>query len=208
MGLTIDMTPGVAEIFQTALDSESAVIYGPGGLPLDENTKAFKVRSQLSMAIFPRYGRPWQFGIHQCSGDRIWENAEVRLFRITGIMTAEALGNSLLLRNLEKANEDLELRINNRTAELNAQKNFAESLIDTAQVIVLVLDTNGRIVSFNPCMERLSGYSLEEAKDRDWFETFLPGEDRLKVREIFDRSFNGIDTMGNVNPILTRDGDR
>jgi hypothetical protein len=53
--LSIKMTPGVAEIFQTALDSESPVIYGPGGLPLDENTKTFKVRSQLSMAIFPRW---------------------------------------------------------------------------------------------------------------------------------------------------------
>lgn len=203
---SIDTTPGVADIFQTALDSESPVIYGSGGLPLDENTKSFNVKAQMSMAIFPRYGKPWQFGIHQCSRDRLWEDSEVRLFRIIGIMTAEALGNSLLLRNLKQANEDLELRINDRTAELVTQKKFAESLIDTAQVIVLVLDTNGRIVSFNPYMEKLSGYSLDEVKNRDWFETFLPSENRLKVREIFGRSLNGIDTKGNINPILTKDG--
>ena len=207
-GVPIDMTTGVAEIFQTALDSEFPVIYGPGGLPLDENTKSFKVRSQLSMAIYPRYGKPWQFGIHQCSRDRIWENSEIRLFRIIGIMTAEALGNSLMLRSLTEANEDLESRITHRTAELNAQKNFAESLIDTAQVIVLVLDTNGRIISFNPYMEKLSGYSLEEVKNQDWFETFLPREDRPKVREIFEKSLSGIDTRGYVNTVLTRIGDR
>jgi PAS domain S-box-containing protein len=121
-----------------------------------------------------------------------------------GIMTAEALGNSLLHRDLKQANENLEQRINERSAELIAQKNFAESLINTAQVIVLVLDADGRIISFNPYMEQLSGYRLEEVRNKDWFETFLPAEDQGKIREIFSSSVKGIDTNGNVNSILTR----
>lgn len=113
-GLTVDMTPDVAAIFQTALDRGLPVIYGPGGLPLAENTKSFQVKSQLSMAILPRTGKPWQFGIHQCSYERIWKETEIRLFQIIGIMTAEALGNLLLFYELEQ-----------RTAELS---NLAEKL--------------------------------------------------------------------------------
>src|SRR2546422_3755089 len=53
----------------------------------------------------------------------------------------------VLLRQL---NEVLEQQVAERTEELQRQRDFAESLIETAQAIVLVLDTEGRIVRFNP----------------------------------------------------------
>ena len=40
---------------------------------------------------------------------------------------------------------------------LRKEKEFSENLIDTAQVIILVLDTEGRIVRSNPYMEDLCG---------------------------------------------------
>lgn len=205
-GLTIDMTPDVAEIFQAALDSEVPLIYGPGGLPLAENTKSFQVKSQLSMAIYPRIGRPWQFGIHQCAFERVWTKREMRLFQAIGVMTAEALGNILLFRDQAAANENLEKRVNERTAELIAEKDFAEGLIETARAIVLVLDTEGRIVRFNPYMEQLSGYRLEEVAGLDWFDTFLLKEEADWVHEIFDKAVTDVATKGVVNRILTRDG--
>lgn len=58
--------------------------------------------------------------------------------------------------------------------ELRQQRDFAETLIDTAQTIILVLDPEGRIVRFNDYMEKLSGWTLEEVSGRDWFSTFLP----------------------------------
>jgi len=206
-GFSLAMTKDVARIFQTALDSESPVIYGPGGLPLVENTKSFKVKSQLSMAIYPRVGKPWQFGIHQCTYDRVWKVSEIKLFNIIGVMAAEALGNLLLLHDLQEANENLEQRIEVRTAELNAEKNLAESLIDTAQAIVLVLDTEGRIQRINPYMEELSGYQLSDVKHSDWFSTFLPQMEHERVRSIFRSSLRRIQVKGNVNPILTKAGE-
>ncbi|TNF98516.1 MAG: cyclic nucleotide-binding domain-containing protein [Gammaproteobacteria bacterium] len=101
--LNIDqaMTPDVAEIFQTAIDSNSPVVYGPGGLPLQENTKSFGVKSQLSMAIYPRTGEPWQFGMHQCANERIWSEHEIKLFQAIGAMTSEALSNLLFIKGSE-----------------------------------------------------------------------------------------------------------
>ncbi len=83
---------------------------------------------------------------------------------------------------------------------------FAEAVLDTAQVIMLLLDTNGRIVRYNRYIEELSGYSLEEVQGKDWFKTFLPEQDQRVVRELFDRAINDSPTKANVNPILAKDG--
>ncbi|HUS72693.1 MAG TPA: PAS domain S-box protein [Sedimentisphaerales bacterium] len=94
-----------------------------------------------------------------------------------------------------------------RTEEaLKRERDFSQNLINTAQAIVLVLDTEGRIVSFNPYMEELSGYCLEEVKGKDWFTTFLPECDYDRTREVFKKALSDIQTRGNVNPIVTKDG--
>jgi PAS domain S-box-containing protein len=89
---------------------------------------------------------------------------------------------------------------------LRREHQFAESLVQTAQAIVLVLDTQGRIVQFNPYMEELTGYRLDEVKGQDWFTTFLPEQNWTIVRKVFRSSLEGTSTRGNVNPILTRNG--
>ncbi|MCP4551376.1 MAG: PAS domain S-box protein [Bacteroidetes bacterium] len=89
---------------------------------------------------------------------------------------------------------------------LRQEKEFAENLINTAQAIVLVLDPDGRILSFNPYMEKISGYKLAHVKGKDWFSLFLPGQDHDNMRELFKRAVSDIQTHGNVNPIIARDG--
>jgi PAS domain S-box-containing protein len=89
---------------------------------------------------------------------------------------------------------------------LRRERDFAEGLIETAQVIVLVLNKEGRIIRFNPHMEEISGYSLEEVQGKDWFTTFLPKGEHKRIRELFSRAVSDIQTRGNVNPIVTRDG--
>ncbi|MCW8909860.1 MAG: PAS domain S-box protein, partial [Gammaproteobacteria bacterium] len=90
--------------------------------------------------------------------------------------------------------------------ELANQKEFDSRLIETAQVIILVLDTGGRIVSFNPYMENLTGYTQDEVTGKDWFSTFLPGRDQHAIRELFIESIHDIKISGNINPILAKDG--
>jgi PAS domain S-box-containing protein len=89
---------------------------------------------------------------------------------------------------------------------LRREKYFAESLIETAQTIVMVLDTSGGIVTLNPYMEEISGYPLKEVQGKDWFSTFLPERDRKQIRDLFLRAVADIQTRGNVNPIVTKDG--
>jgi len=107
---------------------------------------------------------------------------------------------------LRRDRDDLEKLVDKRTETLLREKDFAESLIQTAQAIVLVLDTTGRIVSFNPYMEEISGYLLKEVQGRDWFSTFLPERDRNRTRELFLKAINDIQTRGNIDSIVTKDG--
>ncbi len=89
---------------------------------------------------------------------------------------------------------------------LRKEKEFTGNIIRTAQAIILVLDSKGCIISINPFMEKISGYNLEEVQGKDWFETFLPKEDKIRIREIFQRSIGDIQTQGNINPIVAKDG--
>ncbi len=90
--------------------------------------------------------------------------------------------------------------------ELRKQKQLYENIVNTSQAVVLVLDTKGRIVQFNPYMEQISGYRLEEVKGKDWFETFIPEEIRNRLSGIFLKAIGGIQTKGNVNPVIAKDG--
>ena len=89
---------------------------------------------------------------------------------------------------------------------LRRDRDFVESLLETAQAIVLVLDTEGRIVRFNPFLEEISGYRLQEVQGKDWFASLLPERDQDRVRAVFGKAISGIPTQGNTNPIVTKDG--
>jgi len=89
---------------------------------------------------------------------------------------------------------------------LRHEKEFAQDLLRTAQTIVLMLDTGGRITYFNPYMEEISGYRLEDVRGKDWFSTFLPERYQSKTKELFLRAVDDSQTKGNINPIITKEG--
>ena len=73
-------------------------------------------------------------------------------------------------------------------ALLRQERDFAESLIETIRAIVLVLDTEGRIVRFNSFLEKISGYQLEEVKGKLWFDVFIPDRERERLRALFSKA--------------------
>jgi len=109
----------------------------------------------------------------------------------------------------KKLNKQLQKEIEQHKkteAALQKEKYFAESIVQTAQAIILLLDPQGRIVSINPYMETISGYENDEVQGKDWFDTFLPKEDRPQIRNLFAKALKGTRTKGNINPIVTKDG--
>ena len=101
--LEIPMDLGAARTLRKLLASDGPVKFGPGtDNPLPEvAAQRFGFRSLLSMAIHPKVGKPWQFGIHQCSHPRVWTAEEEKLFREIGRRLGDALGSLLAHRNLQ-----------------------------------------------------------------------------------------------------------
>ena len=90
---------------------------------------------------------------------------------------------------------------------LKREKDFVESLIETAQIIVLALDNSYRIVRYNTYMADISGYRLSEVQNKDFFDTFIPNRHRLPTQAQFMKlPDNTIQSMV-VSPIVTRRGD-
>ncbi len=123
------------------------------------------------------------------------------------LLITPLMGGDVPAANYVCIHRDVTDRAEAETA-LRREHDFNQSLINTAQTIVLVLDMAGRIVQFNPYFAKLSGWRLEQAKGCDWFDTFLPENDRAPLRERYRKSLAGDRTRGNVNPILTKTGQR
>ena len=73
--------------------------------------EGFGLKSQLAMAIHPKAGRPYLFGIQQCSSDRVWTEEEERLFQEIGRRLEEALGILLAYHDLQESQHRLDLAL-------------------------------------------------------------------------------------------------
>jgi PAS domain S-box-containing protein len=65
------------------------------------------------------------------------------------------------------------------------EKDFADRLMEMAQLIVLVLDREGRIIRLNHRCEAITGYTLAEVKNRFFWEVFPAPEEVEEVQEAF-----------------------
>lgn len=91
--------------------------------------------------------------------------------------------------------------------ELRKEKEFSESLIQITNVIVVGLDAEGQINLFSKMAEKATGYTFDELKDKDWFETVVP---KVKYPQFWEE-FNLFKQSGEIiklfeNPILTKSG--
>lgn len=67
---------------------------------------------------------------------------------------------------------------------LQQERDFTTAVLDTADALVVVLDTEGRIVRFNRACEKASGYTYEEVRNRPIWEILLPDEEVEPVQKI------------------------
>jgi PAS domain S-box-containing protein len=99
------MDAEVARTLRELLASDHPLKFGPEtDHPLPEDVaREFGFRSFMSTAIYPAIGKPWQFGIHQCSHARVWNPDEERLLLELGRRIADAISAQLSLRRLQES---------------------------------------------------------------------------------------------------------
>ena len=85
---------------------------------------------------------------------------------------------------------------------------FAETVIQTANVIFLHLDAAGIVRKINAAAEEITGYKSAEVEGTSWSELLVPRDRYPYVWEEFERLMREGVTAGSFeNPILTKQGD-
>src|SRR6266853_825629 len=109
LDLDLPMDPELAEVFRLVEASEVAVRFGADGNPLSSVlAKRLGARSQMCLAVHPKIGRPYTFGLDQCESPRIWTRQEQELFEAAGKRRATLLTSLLLSRDLQESKARLE----------------------------------------------------------------------------------------------------
>ncbi len=89
---------------------------------------------------------------------------------------------------------------------LRHAKEYAENLIETANVMVIGLDALGNVRVFNQTAEKITGYTRSELAGKNWFHVLVPPDRYPEVWEEFNRLLTGEFPRHFENPILTKSG--
>lgn len=65
--------------------------------------------------------------------------------------------------------------------KLNREQVFTENLMENSTLIIFTWDLDGKITSFNPYAEKITGYSAKEIIGKSWVDMFLYEEEKHKL---------------------------
>ncbi|MCD4688287.1 MAG: EAL domain-containing protein [Desulfuromonadaceae bacterium] len=96
----------------------------------------------------------------------------------------------------------------NTEQQLRRERDLARHYFDIAEVMMVVLDREGRICQLNRKGCQLLGFSEKELIGQDWFDNCLPQRERLASRQFFDDIICGKLPLGQKgeNWVQTHDG--
>ncbi len=96
----------------------------------------------------------------------------------------------------------------NAELELARERDRARQYLDIAGVIMVALDVNGNVALINRKGCEVLGYSADEMLGKNWFDNFLPEENFMEVKEIFNKLLSGqVELVKQAeNKIITEDG--
>ncbi len=155
-----------------------------------ESLQAQQVQSLLIVPLFSKTSGVMGFvGVDDTRKTRRWTEDQVVLLRLAA---------DIIARDLERRHHEAALR--------ESERRFRD-ILENVNLISLILDVNGHISFCNTFMLDLCGYTLDEVIGRDYFDIFIPPDERKVLRVLF---FEGLGTRSfpvhYEYPILTRDG--
>lgn len=146
IGVDLPIDPPGVEVFRILRSADGPVKFGPGTpYPVpDVMTQAFNIHSFIATALYPKVGKPWAFGIHQCSYPRSWTLEEERLFQEIGRRLSDMLTSLLMYRNLRES-----------------EQRFSTAFRFSPIAISIMRANDGRFVDVNNAFVQTSGYTRE-----------------------------------------------
>jgi PAS domain S-box-containing protein len=121
-----------------------------------EMAERFGIQSMLAMILYPKIGKPWQLGLHQCSRARHWTPDEVRLFEEIGRRLSDGLTSLMSYRDLQESESKY------------------RRIVDTATEGIWILGADTLTTFVNGPMAALLDYRQEEMIGRPVTDFMFP----------------------------------
>lgn len=95
-------------------------------------------------------------------------------------------------------------------AQIRQARDRAETYFEIVRVMMLVLDTSGRVTAINHCGCELLGLPQETILGEDWFTRFVPDTDAEQVTRVFEQLRDGHEEPAEYmeNEVMTATGER
>ena len=153
-------------------------------------------------------------GFDSVLSEKLWPEQDVALLKIVGEIFVNALEHKRQQDMLQEAHNQLEIRVRERTAELvkmnnllKQAKEYAENLVETANVMVVGLDLQGNVQVFNKAAETVTGYKKDDMLGKNCFKILMPNDVWFDNKETFARwRANRLMQETHESPILTKSG--
>ncbi|MBM4053132.1 MAG: PAS domain S-box protein [Planctomycetes bacterium] len=173
--------------------------------------------SESIIIVSLMYGNSFMgfLGCDVANEEKEWSHHDISLLKVISEIFTNAFEHKRKEEMLQKAHDELENRVKERTIDLlntNVQledaKNFAESLIETANVMVIGLNKEGIIHIVNKTTEELTGYTKKELIGQNFFDILVPKGRYHYFWDIFRRWSRGKGDLLKIieNPIVTKTG--
>ena len=91
---------------------------------------------------------------------------------------------------------------------LEREKKFSESIIETANLLIVGIAPDGKIILFNRTAEEMTGYARKDVLNKDWFELFAPADERDNIIRTFYSILDGKIPAYHEHSIIMRNGGR
>lgn len=85
----------------------------------------------------------------------------------------------------------LVLRLKESNLKVATEKAFADNVINTAQAIIIGIDSRGRIVLFNKYAEESTEWAKEDVLKQNFFQLFIPQNNENTLEQLFISMMNG-----------------
>jgi len=131
------------------------------------------------------------------------------LYKSYETINADLLRRKETEKKLQKARDELEQQVAQRTRSFKEERDRAQNYLDVAGVIMLTIDKNETVTLINRKGCEVFGLKEGEIIGLNWFETFVPPSERAKTLNVFKELIagKGTETEYYEGKILNRSGE-
>lgn len=79
-----------------------------------------------------------------------------------------------------------------------------ETILDNIHAAILILNKNAEITYLNKAGERITGYNFATIANKNWFQLFVPENERKQTIAIFQKLKSGVESIDHENAIITK----